>query len=62
MICRGQPERLQGQCYAIPTDHGNGVRNDIEVSAAVGYSGSDGIRLLQENARRIGLSGHEETA
>ena len=31
----GQPEGLQGQSYAIPTDHGDGVRNDIEVKAAV---------------------------
>lgn len=31
----GQPEGLQGQCYAIPTDYGDGVRKDNEVKAAV---------------------------
>jgi len=31
----GQPEGLQGQSYAIPTDYGDGVRKDDEVKAAV---------------------------
>lgn len=31
----GQSEGLQGQSYAIPVDHGKGVRKDIEVKAAV---------------------------
>jgi len=31
----GQPEGLQGQSYAIPVDFGKGVRNDVDVKAAV---------------------------
>ena len=31
----GQPEGLQGQSYAIPVDFGRGVRNDVDVKAAV---------------------------
>lgn len=31
----GQPEGLQGQCYAIPVDYGRNVRKDNEVKAAV---------------------------
>ena len=32
----GQAEGLQGQSYAIPVDYGKGVRNDVDVKAAVG--------------------------
>ena len=32
----GQSEGLQGQSYAIPVDYGKGVRNDVDVKAAVG--------------------------
>lgn len=31
----GQPEGLQGQSYAIPVDFGKGIRNDVDVKAAV---------------------------
>ena len=31
----GLPEGLQGQSYAIPVDFGKGVRNDVDVKAAV---------------------------
>ena len=31
----GQAEGLQGRSYAIPVDYGKGVRNDIEVKAAI---------------------------
>ena len=31
----GQPEGLQGQCYAIPVDFGKGVRKDSEVKASI---------------------------
>ena len=31
----GQSEGLQGQSYAIPVDFGKGVRNDVDVKAAV---------------------------
>ena len=31
----GQPEGLQGKSYAIPVDFGKGVRNDVDVKAAV---------------------------